>query len=61
MEELAEEEEVAVGHHSMEKLLGNGITSGDLKKLQEEGYHTVEQVAMATKKGTKGFSTIADS
>lgn len=29
---------------------GNGITSGDLKKLSEAGYHTVEAVAFAPKK-----------
>ena len=44
------EEEIAVGHHSIDKLIGNGISVGDIKKLQESGYHTVEQVAMATKK-----------
>lgn len=29
---------------------GNGITSGDIKKLEEAGYHTVESVAYAPKK-----------
>ena len=29
---------------------GNGITSGDIKKLQESGYHTVESIAFAPKK-----------
>lgn len=28
----------------------NGITSGDIKKLEEAGYHTVESVAFAPKK-----------
>lgn len=28
----------------------NGITAGDLKKLQECGFHTVESIAFATKK-----------
>lgn len=32
------------------KLQGQGITSGDIKKLQEAGYHTIESVAFATKK-----------
>lgn len=31
-------------------LQGNGITSGDIKKLEEAGYHTVESVAYAPKK-----------
>lgn len=38
---------------------GNGITSGDIKKLQEAGYHTVEAVAFAPKKNLiviKGIS-----
>ena len=29
---------------------GCGITAGDVKKLQEAGYHTVEAVAFAPKK-----------
>lgn len=29
---------------------GQGITSGDIKKLQEAGYHTIESIAFATKK-----------
>ncbi len=29
---------------------GNGINAGDLKKLQEAGYHTVESVAYVPKK-----------
>ncbi|XP_035775112.1 DNA repair protein RAD51 homolog A-like [Anopheles albimanus] len=32
------------------KLEGNGITSGDIKKLAEAGFHTVESVAFAPKK-----------
>lgn len=38
---------------------GNGITSGDLKKLGEAGFHTVESVAFAPKKqliAIKGIS-----
>lgn len=29
---------------------GQGITSGDIKKLQEAGFNTIESVAFATKK-----------
>lgn len=29
---------------------GNGITSGDIKKLEEAGYHTVEAIAYTPKK-----------
>ncbi|ETN58581.1 DNA repair protein RAD51 [Anopheles darlingi] len=32
------------------KLEGNGITSGDIKKLAEAGFHTIESVAFAPKK-----------
>lgn len=31
-------------------LKGNGITAGDIKKLEEAGYHTIESVAFAPKK-----------
>lgn len=31
-------------------LQGQGITSADIKKFQEAGYHTVESIAFATKK-----------
>jgi len=33
-------DDVAVGHHTLEKLVGNGISTGDIKKLEECGYHT---------------------
>ena len=38
---------------------GNGISSSDIKKLSEAGYHTVESVAFAPKKALitiKGIS-----
>lgn len=41
------------------KFQGNGITTGDIKKLQEAGYHTVESIAFAPKKSLitiKGIS-----
>ncbi|KAH9630782.1 hypothetical protein HF086_001010 [Spodoptera exigua] len=38
------------GPQLITKLEGNGITSGDIKKLEEAGYHTVESVAYAPKK-----------
>lgn len=37
----------------------NGVTPGDLKKLMENGYHTVESIAYALKKNLiliKGIS-----
>lgn len=41
------------------QLQGNGITAGDIKKLEEAGYHTVEAIAYTPKKcltALKGFS-----
>ncbi|KAL1516694.1 hypothetical protein ABEB36_000573 [Hypothenemus hampei] len=41
------------------RLEGNGINSGDIKKLEENGYHTIESVAFAPKKyllSIKGIS-----
>lgn len=54
-----EEEEDDYGPILIGKLEGNGITSGDLKKLAEAGFHTVEAVAFAPKKqliAIKGIS-----
>ncbi|KAF7264578.1 RAD51 recombinase homolog spn-A [Rhynchophorus ferrugineus] len=47
------------GPQLITKLEGNGINSGDLKKLQEAGYYTIESVAFAPKKyllAIKGIS-----
>ncbi|XP_055371741.1 DNA repair protein RAD51 homolog A [Condylostylus longicornis] len=47
------------GPQSLEKLEGNGITSGDIKKLKEAGYYTVESIAYTPKKSllvVKGIS-----
>ncbi|XP_056637580.1 DNA repair protein RAD51 homolog 1 [Diorhabda sublineata] len=47
------------GPQPISKLEGNGITSGDIKKLLEAGYHTIESVAFAPKKyllSIKGLS-----
>lgn len=38
----------------------NGITSGDLKKLMESGYYTVESVAYALKKNLMLIKGISD-
>lgn len=40
---------------------GNGITSGDIKKLQEAGYHTVESVAFAPKKNLLAIKGISEA
>jgi len=48
-------EEEESGPAPITKLEGNGITSADIKKLQENGFHTVESVAYTPK---KAFSLI---
>ncbi|CAL8127283.1 unnamed protein product [Orchesella dallaii] len=55
------EEEDDLGPQLLSKLEGNGITAGDIKKLQEQGFHTVESVAFAPKKQLltiKGISEV---
>ncbi|XP_026671085.1 DNA repair protein RAD51 homolog A [Ceratina calcarata] len=50
--QLEENEEVEEQNHVrlIKTLEGNGITAGDIKKLEEAGYYTIESVAYATKK-----------
>lgn len=45
-----EEDQEDLGPTLIKKLEGQGITAGDLKKLQEAGYNTVEAIAFAPKK-----------
>ncbi|XP_077297828.1 RAD51 recombinase homolog spn-A [Arctopsyche grandis] len=47
---VQEEDVDDCGPQLLSKLEGNGITSGDVKKLEECGYHTVESIAFAPKK-----------
>ncbi|XP_015373099.1 PREDICTED: DNA repair protein RAD51 homolog A [Diuraphis noxia] len=49
-EAVVEDHEEDDGPLLISKLEGQGITSGDIKKLQEAGYHTIESIAFATKK-----------
>ncbi|CAL7951206.1 unnamed protein product [Xylocopa violacea] len=58
-----QEDEELVEHNPQATLIktleGNGITAGDIKKLEEAGYYTVEAIAYATKKcliAIKGIS-----
>ncbi|RZC32862.1 DNA repair protein RAD51 -like 1 [Asbolus verrucosus] len=47
------------GPQPVSKLEGNGVTAGDIKKLEEAGFHTVESVAFTPKKclaSLKGLS-----
>lgn len=45
-----EEEFEDTGPTSIKQLEGQGITSGDIKKLEEAGYYTVEDIAFTPKK-----------
>nr|CAG4638567.1 EOG090X0906 [Cyclestheria hislopi] len=43
------------------KLEGHGISAGDVKKLEEAGYHTVESVAYAPKKSLVAIKGISEA
>ncbi|CAH1978152.1 unnamed protein product [Acanthoscelides obtectus] len=45
-----EEEVDECGPQPIARLEGNGITAGDIAKLKECGYHTIESIAFAPKK-----------
>lgn len=49
------------GPLSITKLEINGITSGDIKKLQEAGLHTIEAVAYTPKKALLAIKGISDA
>lgn len=44
----------------VESLEGGGVSSADLKKLKEKGFHTVESIAYATKKELAEIKGISD-
>lgn len=52
--------QVAGGWQMLDTLEGGGITSADLKKLKERGFHTVESVAHATRKELAEIKGISD-
>nr|CAG4651963.1 EOG090X0906 [Triops cancriformis] len=49
------------GPQLVSKLEGNGITAGDVKKLAEAGYHTVESVAFAPKKAIMAIKGLSEA
>eukprot|EP01112_Ceratiomyxa_fruticulosa_P020161 TRINITY_DN679_c0_g1_i1.p1 TRINITY_DN679_c0_g1~~TRINITY_DN679_c0_g1_i1.p1 ORF type:complete len:354 (+),score=83.45 TRINITY_DN679_c0_g1_i1:395-1456(+) len=68
--EVVQDEEVSVEAEEQEqenpftlvtKLEGNGITSADIKKLQEAGFNTVESIAYSTKKTLAAIKNISDA
>ncbi|CEP20646.1 DNA repair protein rhp51 AltName: Full=RAD51 homolog [Cyberlindnera jadinii] len=57
--QVDEEDEEAYGPIPIAKLEGNGITAGDVRKLMEAGYNTVEAIAYTPKRAlltVKGIS-----
>ncbi|CAH2354629.1 DNA repair protein Rad51p [[Candida] railenensis] len=48
------------GPMPIEKLEGNGITPGDIKKLKSEGYHTIESIAYTPKRALLTIKGISD-
>ncbi|XP_059610522.1 DNA repair protein RAD51 homolog A [Phlebotomus argentipes] len=62
--ETVEEEDCELnGPQMISKLINNstGISSGDIKKLQEAGYYTVEAVAFALKKNLLAVKGISEA
>ncbi|XP_018324343.1 DNA repair protein RAD51 homolog 1 [Agrilus planipennis] len=57
----AEEEADDFGPTPIARLEGNGISNGDIKKLEEAGYHTVESIAYAPKKFLISIKGISDA
>ena len=47
-------------HTPAAELIGNGINAGDIKKLAEQGYHTVEAIAYSTKRNLQKIKGVSD-
>jgi len=61
-EQVQEEgEEESTGPMLISKLEASGIAAGDIKKLVESGFHTVESVAYATKKALMAIKGISEA
>ncbi|KAH6562003.1 hypothetical protein BASA62_009458 [Batrachochytrium salamandrivorans] len=55
------EEEESSGPLRIEKLEEFGITKGEIEKLKEAGFHTVEAIAFTPKKSLLGIKGISDA
>ena len=51
----------AVGPLPLNALEAHGVTSGDVKKLRESGYHTVESIVYAPKKSLLAVKGISEA
>lgn len=47
---VATEEEEEAGPHSISLLSEHGISTGDIQKLKDNGFHTIESIAFTPKK-----------
>lgn len=59
--EAPQEEAVVIGPLGIEKLEQHGISAGDVKKLRESGFHTVESVAFAPRKTLLAIKGISEA
>jgi len=59
-EEGAEADDVQSGPILIAKLIGDGITQDDIKKLQGAGLHTVESIAYSTRKSLESIKGISE-
>ena len=48
------------GPQPIMRLVGNGISANDIKKIQAEGFHTVESVAYSTLKSLTAIKGISE-
>jgi len=60
-QEEQNQEESSGGPTPISKLEGNGITSADIKKLEEGGFRTVESVAYAPKKNLLSIKGVSEN
>jgi DNA repair protein RAD51 len=59
--EIQDQEEEACGPTSISKLESAGISTGDINKLKEAGFHTVESIAYTPKKSLLAIKGISDA
>ena len=57
----ATEEAEAIGPLPVNALEAHGVSSGDVKKLRESGYHTVESIVYAPKKNLLAIKGISEA
>ena len=55
-----EAQETQFGPMPLSKLEVNGITAGDIKKLEEAGLHTIEAIAYTPRKALLAIKGISD-